>query len=84
MGLPDNANQAFRLAYDKLYQYYPPENTAEFAKMVLDDFRQQYVASGEDQLVKSLLYGVYDYLDRVARQTAMAEYDRQKQEGNVT
>ena len=81
MALPANTNYAFRLAYDKLNEHFPPENTDEFAKKVLNEFRELYVQSGEDMLVKKLLYAVYDYLDEYARRTAIQEYYKDKESG---
>lgn len=83
MAMPDNANKAFRLAYDKLNENFPPENSDEFRYRIAQEFYDLTMQNGGDVLVRSLLLAVQHYLDDYAKRKAMAEYDAMMKEKKV-
>lgn len=73
MAMPENANRSFRIAYDKLNEFYPPENTVEFANHVAGDFMGVLHDNGQDRLLSHLLASVYNYLSDAAKMGSVGQ-----------
>lgn len=58
---------AFRLAFNLFKECWPPEDTVEYYSRTGDLFAVAYNDTKGNPLAHSLLHGVFDYLEFVAR-----------------
>ena len=55
--------QAFRVAFDMLNEYWPPETNAEWFAPVYERFKEVYHQCEGNKLAQELLLAVYGYMD---------------------
>jgi hypothetical protein len=60
--------RAFRVTFDFLDRYWPPENTAEYWKMVTDRMALLYSENKENKLCTLFLLAVQEYLEQVGKE----------------
>lgn len=63
--------RSFRTAYDFVISHQHPQHTSEYFTSVLDDFKKIRSSGKSNILLECLLVGVYEYLEREAKEEAI-------------